>query len=85
MKKYSSPVIITIAVAVLFGVTLSALFIRGPSKKTEVVNVTAIPLSFPDVKNDPVYKAFLNSNAFDPTQSVRVGGSQNSTPFNGAQ
>jgi hypothetical protein len=56
---------------------------RNRSAKVPVVNV--VPVSLPDVKNDPSYKPIFNNNAVDLTQPVQIGNSQNTTPFNGSQ
>jgi len=47
----------------------------------------AMPLNgtFPDVKNDPAYKAFFNTNAIDPTQPIQISNNQNSSPFTGSR
>lgn len=53
------------------------------NRESKVPAVQAMPTSLPDIKNDPSYQTFLNSNALNLTQPVQIGGSQNDTPFNG--
>lgn len=55
------------------------------NRSSKVPAVQAIPTGLPDIKNDPAYSSFLNSNALDLTQPVTIGNSQNNTPFNGSQ
>lgn len=85
MKKIPVQVLMVAAIAIIFGMLLSVLLIKGPKKDAKVQIVTPFPTTFPDVKNDPAYKNFLSTDNFDPTQSVHVGNSQNSTPFSGGQ
>lgn len=54
---------------------------HGPDKNTKVPKVEAINPNFPDVKNDPAYRSFLNGNALDPTQPIQIGDTKNNTPF----
>jgi hypothetical protein len=82
-----SDIIIVAAVAVvaaIFSLILTSVLFGGPKNRSEKVPVSqAITTTFPDVKNDPAYSTFLNTNAIDPAQPVAVGKSQNNQPFNG--
>jgi hypothetical protein len=85
MKKIPTSLLVVIVVAALLGIIMSGAIIKSPKKNTKIQVVTPFPTTFPDVSNDSTYKAWLNTSAVDPTQSVRVGGSQNASPFSGAQ
>jgi len=86
MKRgYQTNLIVVAVFSVIIGFIISAVAIKGPSKNVNVTKVAPIPNSFPDVKNDPTYSSFLNSSAIDPAQAVQVGGSGNTSPFNGEQ
>jgi hypothetical protein len=81
----------------LFGVIIGmtaiiAFFVSGmifsapKGRVTQIPNVVPLTTSLPDLKNDPSYKAFLNSSALDATQPVSIGqGSENTNPFNASQ
>lgn len=45
--------------------------------------VEPISTRFPDVANDPSYNTIFFSGALDPTQTVQIGNSQNTSPFVG--
>jgi len=88
MKKIDLPPsqIAVIVLALLLGLVLSGMVIKGPKPGSlTATKVNAIPSSFPDVKNNPGYSFYLNSSALDPTQAIRIGNSQNNSPFNGSQ
>jgi len=47
----------------------------SPKKySAKVPTVDKIEANFPDVKNDPVYKNFINPNSIDLTVPVKIGG-----------
>ena len=75
-------------VAVLAGflslLVTNIIFSVPKNRSSKVPSVQAIPTSLPDIKNDPSYQPFLNSNSLDLTQPVQIGNSQNNTPFNGS-
>jgi hypothetical protein len=60
----------------------NAIFQTPQNRRTEVPTAAPISPTFPDVKNDPVYKSFLNENALDPTHPIQIGESRNRSPFN---
>lgn len=67
----------------LISIVLANIIFKSPaSRSSDVPVVQSISSSFPDVKNDPAYKSFLNDQALDPTQQIQIGNGQNSTPFN---
>lgn len=87
MKKINlpTPMLITAVVAAFLAVFLSGMIVKGPKPGSlTATKVDPVPASFPDVKNDPLYNSFLNTDSIDPTQAIPIGNSQNSTPFNGA-
>lgn len=80
--KDNSMFLLAGVVALIIGFIASAALVHAPKTgSVKVVNVPAIPASFPDVKNDPTYSNFLNPKALDPTQAIQLGNS-NTTPFN---
>jgi hypothetical protein len=85
MKREDIYIIVGVAVvAAIFSLILTNLIFGGPKKRGEKVPVSrAITATFPDIKNDPAYSTFLNTNALDPAQPIPVGKSQNNQPFNG--
>ncbi|MBI2592219.1 hypothetical protein HYW36_01960 [Candidatus Saccharibacteria bacterium] len=72
-------------VAALTGVIsliIASLFFSAPHQQSSKVPVVEpIGTSLPDIKNDPAYKYFLNTNALDPAQPVQIGNTQNNAPF----
>lgn len=84
MKK--KDIIYLASTALVVGIisfVLAGIIFKNPSSRSSEVPVAQpIKSSFPDLKNDPAYKAFLNEKALDPTQSIQIGNGQNSSPFN---
>lgn len=82
MNKKDLPTLLGIAglAAFLSFFIASALF-NPPVKKTKVPVVQAINSTFPDVKNDPTFQSFLYPGALDPTQTIKIGDTKNSVPF----
>ncbi len=82
MNRKSLPMIITVAiVAALFSFLIAQFIFKPPPRSTTVPQVEVIKASFPDVNHDTTYSSFLNPQALDPTQTIQIGGSQNSNPF----
>jgi len=81
-KDIAMLVVVALIAAVLSLLITNVIFSTPSNRSAKVPTVDVVPTSLPDIKNDPSYKAFLNSNALDPTQPVQIGNSQNSTPFN---
>ncbi len=83
MKQKDIAVLITIVfVAAVISIIVSGKTFNSPSHKLKVPEVQAINSSFPDIKNDSQYNSFFNDQAIDPTQLIKIGTSQNNTPFN---
>ena len=85
MKRQNLIILIAVAVisALLATIISNALFGTPQSKPIKVPVVNKISSSFPDVNNDNNYKSVFNTQALDPTQLIQIGGSGNSTPFQG--
>lgn len=82
MNRKDLPMIVTVAViSAVFSIIVAALLFHSTPRSTKVPQVEAVKASFPDVKNDANYTNFLNPGALDPTQTVQIGGSQNTNPF----
>lgn len=82
MNRKGLPMIISVAVgAAIISFIIANFAFQPPPRNTKVPQVEAIKDSFPDVKNDSSYSSFLNAQALDPTQTVQIGGSQNTNPF----
>ena len=75
-------VVVALITGIISLLITNVIFSTPKDRGAKVPTVGVMPTALPDVKNDPAYKAFLNSNAIDPTQPVQIGNSQNSTPFN---
>jgi hypothetical protein len=84
MKSNNKPALIAVAVitAIISLIISSALFNSPAKHSLKAPVVQSLPSSFPDIKNDPAYKGFLNDRALDATQPVQIGNSQNNSPFN---
>lgn len=85
MKQKDLRVLILAAVVTaIFSFIIAGLLFGSPAAhSSQVPVVQTLNSSFPDVKNDPDYNAFLNSNALDPTQPVHIGSNNNTAPFGG--
>ncbi len=81
--------LVLIVGAAMFAAVTSFIFagllFKASARSTSVPTATPLPSSFPDIKNDPAYSNFLNSQALDPAQPVPVGSSKNSSPFNNSR
>ena len=75
-------VLIAIVAGIISLIASNSLFSAG-QKPSKVPIVQPLSADFPDVKNDPNYKAIFYSGALDPTQLIQIGNTQNNTPFNG--
>jgi len=75
-----------IVISAIISSFVAGLLFGSPKKHNATAPVVPdIATSMPDIKNDVNYNSFLNSNAFDPTQPVQTGSSQNKSPFNSSQ
>lgn len=85
MKRKDLLLLISVAVGTgVISLIIAGLLFAPKRLSTKVPVVKPIDSSFPDVVNDPTYNSFLNSNALDLTQPVRIGNNQNQAPFNGS-
>jgi hypothetical protein len=74
MKQKDIAVLIMVGffAAIISFVVAGAIF--SPKKySTKVPTVDTITATFPDVKNDPAYSNFINSNSLDLTVPVKIG------------
>jgi len=88
MKKVNNNLIKLILVGVVtaaFAWIVSGIIFKSPVHSAQAPSAPTITSTFPDVKNNPAYNSFLNGNALDPTQTITIGNSSNSTPFSGSQ
>ena len=68
--------------AAVFSLILSSVIFGSPSKHPiKVPEVQKINSTFPVVSNDDDYKKIFNATALDPTQLIKIGGSNNTSPF----
>lgn len=73
----------TAFVVAIISFALAGVIFKSPEKRSAQVPVAEpITASFPDVKNDPAYKLFLNENTIDPTLPIQITTGQNASPFN---
>lgn len=83
MKQKDLIVIAAVAVITsIFSFVVSGMLFSSPKKNSQVPIVDSINKSMPDIVNDPLYSSFLNDQALDPTQPVKIGPSSNTKPFN---
>jgi len=75
-------IVVAVITAVIAFILTSMIFSSPKHHDLKAPVVNTITPTLPDVKNDPAYNTFLNSNALDATQPVQVGNSQNNQPFN---
>ena len=89
MKRKDLLILSAVAlISAVFSLILSNVIFGSPSKNPiKVPEVQKITSTFPVVSNDDDYKKIFNSQALDPTQLIKIGGSNNTTPFqdSGAQ
>ncbi len=86
MKRRDLTLIAGAAVfAAIVSFTVSGLVFKTSTKNTSVPTAAILPSSFPDIKNDPTYSNFLNTQALDPAQPVPVGSNKNTAPFNNSR
>lgn len=78
-------IFIAVSSAVIAWVITGILFKAPANRGAQAPTAPVITSSFPDVKNDPAYKNFLNDQALNPAQPIQIGDSNNSTPFNSAR
>jgi|GEM_PF-570142 len=78
---------VIIFIAAMVSIILAGKIFGGSAKKHNLTapEVQTISSSFPDLKNDPTYKAVFNSNALNPTQLIQIGTNQNTSTFSGSQ
>jgi hypothetical protein len=83
MKRKDLMILSAVALmAAVFSLILSGVIFGSPSKNpVKVPEVQKITSTFPVVSNDDDYKKIFNPNALDPTQLIKIGGSNNTSPF----
>ncbi|MBA3757872.1 hypothetical protein H0X09_03335 [Candidatus Saccharibacteria bacterium] len=81
-KEFLLIAVIVIVSAVISSIAANAIFNSSDQRKEKVAVVEPISSKFPPVQNDSDYQAFFNPNAINPTQLIKIGTSQNTTPFN---
>lgn len=83
MKR--NDVLAIVVVAIVTGTIafiIAGILFNSPSKRKDKAPVVQpISSTLPDIKNDPAYQAFLYPGALDPTQPIRISGSNNTAPF----
>lgn len=80
-KDLRTLIIAAVITAVFSFIVAGALFGGSTARSSSVPVVQTLSSTFPDVKNDPNYNTFLNSNALDPTEFVHISSNHNTTPF----
>lgn len=66
-------------ISAVFAIFLSNILITSPKNRQTKVEVVQ-PIS-PDFQQPN--KKYINNNSVDPTQPVKIGSSNNNSPFNG--
>jgi hypothetical protein len=87
MKRKDWAVIAVVGIiSAVISIIISGSLFGSPSKNPiKVPVVQKISSEFPVPQTDDNYKKFFNQNAFDPTQLIQIGGSNNTTPFQTGQ
>jgi hypothetical protein len=79
-------VILTAFIAAILSIVVSNALFGSPQKNViKVPQVQKISSTFPLPQTDNTYQAFFNQQALNPTQLIQIGGSSNTTPFQGGQ
>jgi hypothetical protein len=77
-QKDLAVLIIVIAISVAISFFVSKLVFSTPADRSESVDVVpSISSSFPTPSSQ-----YFNSSAIDPTQLIKIGNSNNTSPFN---
>jgi hypothetical protein len=86
MKRQNLIIIITTAfITAIFSIVISGAIFGTPQKNPiKIPVVEKISSNFPSPQTDDNYKKFFNEQALNPTQLIQIGGSNNTTPFQGA-
>lgn len=84
-RKDLNTVVVIVIVAGSISLVFSNLVLKPRVKREKVETVQAVSAEMPNVKNDKAYSSFYNSNALNPTQTIRIGDQQNQDPFRGGQ
>lgn len=85
MKRNDLSLIILIVIVTgLFSLLASKLIFKSPASQGILVPelTPVVSPDMPDVKTDPVYQLIFNKKALDPSLPVKIGGSNNASPFN---
>ena len=83
MRRKDIVTLVVVAVVTAgISMILSTLLFSPPKHNATIPSVYDISKHMPDIKNDPNYNTIFNDKALDPAQPVKIGGSQNATPFN---
>lgn len=72
---------IAIIAAIISSFVAGKIFNSNHQRNEKAAVVEPISESLPDVNNTKDFQAFYNSKALNPTQLIRIGTSQNNTPF----
>lgn len=86
MKQKDLAIIILIAFIsiMISSVLANAIFNSSKKHNLKAPTVNVISSDFPQVQSESAYKPIFNSEALNPTQLIKIGTSQNTTPFNQA-
>ena len=85
MKRKQLFIIIGVAIvaAIISSIISGALFGSPNKNPVKVPVVNKISSEFPLPQTDDTYKKFFNAQANNPTQLIRIGNNNNTTPFQG--
>jgi hypothetical protein len=83
MKQKDIAILVGIAffAIIVSSILANAIFSSSKSHNLKVPVVQPISSDFPQVNSDANLKAIFNDQALDPTQLIKIGTSQNQTPF----
>jgi hypothetical protein len=86
-RKDTITLVVAAVVCAFFALVLSLFVFKSSAKKANVPTAESISTNFPDVRNDPKYKAIFYEGARDPALPIKIDTTKNpnSQPFNGTQ
>lgn len=81
-KDVITLVVIGVIASIFSYIGSGVIFTSSKQRSEKVPVVQKISSDFPAVQSDSQYQAFFNKEALNPTQLIKIGTSQNQTPFN---
>lgn len=74
--------LVIIVAAIISTIASNAIFNSTEQRQEKAPVVEPIINTFPSAQSGEDYSAIFNANSLNPTQLIKIGTSQNQTPFN---